>query len=266
MLGTALLTFTYFGANGIIELGGEIVNPGKVIPAAFFIAMPLVMLLYLAVALATVGAVPAHVLDDAAEPLLSVCQHTVGKTGILFFTVGGAVLALTTTLNAIFIVGTKSLLIMAQDHLLPTKLGRLNKRFGTPHIFLTAIWILSLLGIVAGFSLETLASYAALGGLIIFLPLQISAIRLPVLYPEQYRRSDFKLKGFWLWFCPAVGVVMVVFFSIIILFDLKSVWKISWFSAFIISGILYYHLRKKFLFAKGIRLTDLLKKKECRDV
>ncbi len=266
MIGTALLTFTYFGANGIIELGGEIVNPGKVIPAAFFIAMPLVMLLYLAVALATVGAVPAHVLEDAAEPLIRVCQNTAGKTGIFFFTVGGAVLALTTTLNAIFIVGTKSLLIMAQDHLLPTKLGRLNQKFGTPHVFLTIVWILSLLGIVSGFSMETLASYAALGGLIIFLPLQISAVRLPLLYPEQYQTSDFKLKGFWLWFCPVVGVVMVIFFSMIILFDLKSMWKIFGFIAFIISGILYYHLRKNFLFTKGIRLTDLLKKKECRDV
>ena len=35
-LGTALLTFTYMGANGIIELGGEIINPGQVIPRAFF--------------------------------------------------------------------------------------------------------------------------------------------------------------------------------------------------------------------------------------
>ena len=155
---------------------------------------------------------------------------------------------------------------MARDHLLPTKLGKLNQKFGTPHIFLTVIWFLSLLGIVSGFALETLASFAALGGLIIFLPLQISAVRLPVLYPEQYRTSDFKLKGFWLWFCPAVGVVMVIFFSIIILFDLKSMEEISWFIAFIISGILYYQLRKNFLFAKGIRLTDLLKKKEGRDV
>jgi amino acid transporter len=142
----------------------------------------------------------------------------------------------------------------------------LNQKFGTPHVFLTVVWILSLLGIVSGFSMETLASYAVLGGLIIFLPLQISAVRLPVLYPEQYQASDFKLKGFWLWFCPLVGVIMVIFFSIIILVDLKSMWKISGFLAFIISGILYYRLRKNFLSKRGIRLTDLLKKKECRDV
>jgi APA family basic amino acid/polyamine antiporter len=265
ILGTALLTFTYFGANGIIELGGEIVNPGKVIPRAFIIALPVVMLIYLAVAVTTVGAVPGDILQKSAEPLIYVCQQTVGKAGILFFTVGGAILALTTTLNALFIVGTKSLLMIAQDQLLPRKLGRLHQRFGTPHVLLTIIWILSVFGIVSGFSLETLASYAALGGLIIFLPIQIAAMRFPVLYPEQYRKSSFKLKGFWLRFCPLVGIIMVVFFSLIILYDLKSIWNIAWFIAFIVSGIFYYQLRKKFLLANGVRITDLLKGKENWD-
>ena len=265
ILGTALLTFTYFGVNGIIELGGEIVNPGKVIPRAFIIALPVVMLIYLAVAVATVGAVPSDILQKSAEPLIYVCQQTVGKTGILFFTVGGAILALTTTLNALFMVGTKSLLMIAQDQLLPRKLGQLHQRFGTPHVLLTIIWVLSVFGIVSGFSLETLASYAALGGLIIFLPIQIAAMRFPALYPEQYRKSAFKLKGFWLRFCSLVGIIMVVFFSLIILYDLKSIWNIAWFIAFIVSGIFYYQLRKKFLLANGVRITDLLKGKENWD-
>jgi APA family basic amino acid/polyamine antiporter len=47
LLATALLTFTYFGANGIIELGGEVVRPGRVIPRAFFIALPIVSLIYI---------------------------------------------------------------------------------------------------------------------------------------------------------------------------------------------------------------------------
>ncbi|MDP7113185.1 MAG: hypothetical protein QGH45_14525, partial [Myxococcota bacterium] len=58
LLGTALLTFTYLGANGIIELGGEIVHPGKVIPRAFWIAFPVVATVYVAAAVATVGAAP----------------------------------------------------------------------------------------------------------------------------------------------------------------------------------------------------------------
>ena len=179
--------------------------------------------------------------------------------GFVFFTLGGAVLALTTTLNALFIIGTKSLLMIAQDKLVPEKLGRLNQRFGTPHIFLTLAWLLSVLGIVSGFSLETLASYAALGGMTIFLPLMIAAVRLPKLYPAQYQQSDFKLRGFWLWFCTLVGMILMSFFSIIILIDLKSIWKIGWFMAFIASGIIYYQWRKRYLSMNGILIEDIIK-------
>jgi APA family basic amino acid/polyamine antiporter len=45
ILSFALLTFTYFGGNGIIEIGSEIKNPGKTIPRAFFIAFPIVTIL-----------------------------------------------------------------------------------------------------------------------------------------------------------------------------------------------------------------------------
>jgi APA family basic amino acid/polyamine antiporter len=259
LLGTALLSFTYFGANGIIELGGEIINPAKVIPAAFFIAFPIILVIYLLVAVATVGAVPADILLEADEPLIRVCQLTSGRAGLLFFINGGAILALTTTLNALFIVGSKSLLMIVQDKLLPEGLGCLNRRFGTPHVFLTIIWIFSLVGIISGFSLETLASYAALGTLIIFIPVQMAAIKLPAYYPEHYRKSVFKLKGFWLWFCPVVAILMVVFFSIIILYDLKSPLKVGSFILFIVTGSAYYLARKKYLLSKGIRLEDLNK-------
>jgi len=258
LLGMALLTFTYFGANGIIELGGEIVNPSRVIPQAFFIALPAVMLLYLAVATATVGALPGSVLYHATEPLLRVARDTTSRSGFVFFTLGGAVLALITTLNALFIIGTKSLLMIARDKLVPAKLGQLNQRFGTPHVFLTLAWLLAVLGIVSGFSLTTLASYAALGGMIIFFPVMVASIRLPTLYPEHYENAWFRLKGFWLWFCPIVGTLLMVFFSLIILTDLKSAWKIGWFMAFVASGIIYYHWRKRYLARNGIRITALI--------
>jgi APA family basic amino acid/polyamine antiporter len=257
LLGTALLTFTYVGANGIIELGGEIINPGKVIPAAFFIAFPIILAVYVLVAVATVGAVPAEMLLNAKEPLIAVSHQTTGRAGLFFFVCGGAILALLTTLNALFIVGTKSLLIIVQDGLLPAGLGSLNRRFGTPHIFLTIIWIFSLVGIISGFSLETLASYASLGVLIIFIPIQIAAIRLPKLFPDRYQKAGFKLKGVWLWFCPLVGILMVVFFSIIILYDLNSLLKVGSFLGFIFSGLIYYLIRKKYLRSKGICLENL---------
>jgi len=257
LLGTALLTFTYFGANGIIEIGGEIVNPGQTLPRAFFISFAVVAVIYVAVSLATVGAVPFDVLAGFEEPLIGVVRKTAGPAGYWFFIIGGAVLALVTTLHALFLVGTRSLLMVVHDGLFPAFLGRVHPRFHTPHILLAVIWLLSLMGIALRPPLETLASYAALGGLIIFLPVQIAALRLPRKYPERYERAGFKLTGFWFWFCPVVGVLMVVFFGMILVYDLKTPGKIGAFLLFIVSGLVYYLWRKRRLAARGVDLDRM---------
>ncbi|MEA3223483.1 MAG: APC family permease [Thermodesulfobacteriota bacterium] len=261
-LGVALLTFTYFGSNGIIELGGEIKNPGRVIPRALFIAFPVITTLYILVSIATVGALPWQTLTNSAEPLIAASKCLLGRFGFAFFIAGGAILALTTTLNALFIVATKSLLVIIDDGILPNRLGRLNKRFGTAHILLTIIWGLSILGVLSRFSLETFASYAALGGMIIFFPVLLASLILPRRYPDRYRNSEFKLKGIWFWLCPFVGFIMVVFFSAIIIFDLKSPLKIILFFVFISSGVLIYQLRKRHLLKQGIDLSDIKKQED----
>jgi basic amino acid/polyamine antiporter, APA family len=256
LLGVALLTFTYLGSNGIIELGGEIRDPGRVIPRAFFIALPVITVIYLLVALTAVGVVPWSSLTGESEPLIRVGNSFLGRGGMAVFVLGGAVLALTTTLNGLFIVGTKSLLVIIKDGLLPGKLGTLNRRFGTAHVLFTIIWVLSIVGVVSGLSLETFASYAALGGILIFVPLFIAAMRFPKLYPEEYRRSHFKLRGVWLYLCPAVGFCLVLFFSLVILADLKSPVKIGLFICFALSGVAYYILRKRNLKNRGIDLAE----------
>jgi APA family basic amino acid/polyamine antiporter len=262
LLGMALLSFTYFGANGIIELGGDIKNPGRVIPRAFAIAFAVVSVVYVAVAFATVGGAPLAQIIGEKEPLIAVSRCILSPAGTMYFVFFGAILAITTTLNALFIVGTKSLLMMVEDGLLPRKLGTHSRRFGTPWLLLALIWVSGLIGIFTGLDLETLASYAALGGLLIFFPIQIAALRLPRLYPDRYEASPFKLKGFLFWFCPIVGMGIVLFFSLAILSDLKTPARLIIFLAFILSGIFYYGLRRHYLAGRGIHLADLLHKED----
>lgn len=262
LVGVALLTFTYLGSNGIIELGGEIKNPGTTIPKAYFITFPVVTVVYLCVATATVGAIPWQKTAAEAEPLIFVSKSLLSDAGVMFFVLGGAVLALTTTLNALFIVGTKSLLIIIDDRLLPSWLGTIHSRFGTPHILLTIIWVLSIAGILSGLPIETFASYSALGGIIIFLPILIAALRFPRLYPDKYQQAAFKLKGVWLYVCVIVGFALILFFCLVILVDLKTLFKIGLFVVFVISGVLYYALRKRYLAALGIHLEAITKKED----
>ncbi len=149
---------------------------------------------------------------------------------------------------------------MVDDRILPSFLGKVNRRFGTPHVLLTLIWLLSIMGVLSGFSLKTFASYAALGGMIIFFPVLIASTVLPRRYPKEYLNSDFSLKGFWLWFCTSVGLLMVIFFSTIILLDMRSPVKIGLFLVFIASGGLFYMARKHYLLRNGIDLGDIKKR------
>jgi basic amino acid/polyamine antiporter, APA family len=250
-LGTALLSFTYMGSNGIIELGGEIKEPGKVIPRAILITFPVVAVLYLLVAVTTVNAASWRSTVLVEEPVISTARSSLGSAGFVFFMLGGAVLALITTLNAILILGTKSLLVIIDDGLLPRSLGAISRRFGTAHYLLLAVWLISMLGIISGLSLETFASYAALGSIIIFIPVLVAALVLPRRYPAAYAASSFKLTGFWLYFCPVVGIAIALFFCLVILADLGSAWKIGVFLLFALSGVVYYAFRSRFLARRG---------------
>lgn len=260
ILGVGLLTFTYFGANGIIELGSEIKNPGKTIPRAFFIAFPIVTILYIAIATGTVGTLSPEAIVGSEDPLVQAASRNLSRGLFVFFIFGGAVLALLTTLNALFLIGTRSLLMIVKDNILPQWMGKLSKGKQVPYVLLTMIWLLSILGVLSGFSLETFASYAALGGLVIFLPILLAARVFPKKYPEIYAKSSFRLSKFWLNFTVGVGVLMVLFFGLIILVDMGSILKSGIFIIFISSGILVFYLRKKYLATKGekIHITKLM--------
>ena len=262
LLGTALLTFTYLGANAIIELGGEIIDPGEIIPKAFMISFPIVAGIYILVGIATVGMADSEILNKSKEPLIIVSNIMFKEPGRLFFIFGGAVLALTTTLNAIFITGTKSLLVITRDNLLPKSLGRISHGFKTPYRALTLFWVLSVLGILSQFSLETLASYASLGALAITIPLQLVALTFSKKYPDYYAAAIFKLKGPWQFICPLAGIFMALFFGLIILVDLASFYKIGGFILFVLSGAVYFHLRKLYLLGKGIDVNKLKDKED----
>ena len=113
---SALLTFTILGANAAVELGDEIRNPRKNIPLSFLISIPVVVALYVAIGIVAAGLAPW---SGREISLADVAGSFLGRGPLLFFLIGGGFLAVVTTLNATYLWGTKSLLVIAEDGLLP---------------------------------------------------------------------------------------------------------------------------------------------------
>ncbi len=243
---SALLTFALLGANSVIELGGEIRDPGRNIPRSLFISIPLVACLYFVIGLVAAGSGPWR--EAAGELLVVPARRFLGPAGLRFFVLGGAVLAITTTLNATFMWATKSMMIVARDGLIPPGLAGTN-RLGAPHRFLTIIWVLGVVAIVVSVPAGTFEIFASVGGIVIFIPVMLSAMLLRRKMPRRYAAAPFRLRGPLYWICPAVGVLLALVILGMLLSRLEPV-PLLFFLAWLAAGALFYAWRRPVL-ARG---------------
>jgi APA family basic amino acid/polyamine antiporter len=250
----SLLTFTVLGANAAVELGDEIIEPRRNIPLSFLISIPIVVAIYVAIGAVAAGLAPWR--PEEESPLTEVAAQFLKGFPYLFFLLGGGFLAVVTTLNATYLWGTKSLLLVVEDGLLPRGLAAVNRRFGTPHWMLTFIFVISVLSlVVAGSQVETFAIFASLGGIIIFIPVMGAAFRLRRRFPRVYARSGVRLRGAWYFLAPAGGLLLCLLAIAVLLVDLSSRpqgwWFFAVFLVWLAGGALFAWLRRRKLGARG---------------
>jgi APA family basic amino acid/polyamine antiporter len=243
-IASGVLFFSYMGANFIIDLGAEIKNAGRNIPVSFAISMPIVIVIYTLMGLVTIGAVPSSVC--ANQPLSIAAGYFMPPGLALFFTVGGGLLALATTINATFMFASRYILVFAEDDVFPRALAGVNRRFGTPHWGLFIMFVLALAFLPLGASsFEVLAYTASIGSIILLFPILISAIRFPRKMPEAYARAPYKLKGVWLWIVPILGLLFGLFFIAALVMESLTAFLIL--VVWMIIGVIYYVIRDRYL-------------------
>jgi APA family basic amino acid/polyamine antiporter len=229
----ALLIFPYLGANAIIELGGEIKRPGRIIPLSFLIIIVLVAIIYISMSIVAVGVVSWEAC--ANKPL--------------------------TESAAAFLSGATLNLIIARDNLLPPILTRVNERFGTPHNMLTMIWLFSVAAVLGGLDIKALALYSTIGGLVIYIPVLISSLLLKKRMPERYAQSPLRVPEGVLFICVVLGILL---FLAALAALIGELWKTSNFLTYFLVvwtalGIAYYIILKAQLAKRGILLSDIKK-------
>jgi len=242
---SALLTFAHLGANTVIELGGEIKNPSRNMPLSLLITIPLVTTIYVLVGFIAVGVAPYSEVEKAGD-LTAAASVFMKGPWLAFFILGGAALAITTTINSTFMVATKSMLILSSDGMLPNFLAWIHPKYGTPWVFLTVIWGISVITILAELPISMFANFASIGGLIIFIPVMISAMMLKKRRPAEYEKAPFKLRGALYWIAPIGGLLLSVMAIGMLLYDSthRGYAELVFFVGWIIAGVAIFFVLK----------------------
>lgn len=174
LLPTAALVFiSYIGLTKVASVAEEIRNPGRNIPLGMFCSLLVILVMYGTVVAVVVGIVPAEQLYQTLTPLSDAALIAIGPAGKHLISLA-AVLAFATTANAGIMSGSRYLLAMSRDRVIPHSFSRFS-RFKTPHhaILLTSAVILL---IVSMAGLERIAKLASTFQLLVFAFVNVSVI------------------------------------------------------------------------------------------
>lgn len=221
LTGAVAAYFSYAGLQVLIEVGGEIKDPGRTIPRALAISFAVVLALYLCFVVAVV------LLHDAATPVSA--NALVGRIAESHFGAGfaravvvSALLAAATSVNGIFFTQARDVRALALDGRLPRVLA--SDQGGIPRAAVLALGGASLVATAAGASIRDYAILTAMCMMTVQAMLGISALRLPKQAPEAWRTSPFKpspaVLGFFGW---GLVIISLAFFALAVLQSPRSV-------------------------------------------
>ena len=200
-----ILRFSMIGSEFVSELGGDVKNPGRLIPLVMLTSLIMVTLLYIAISIVATGALNLE--EVKGETLALVAESIFPPAVYIFFIAGGVMLALLTSLNSIFAWCTKGIYTATKDGWLPEKLAVVN-RFGTPWIFLSLFFLVGIFPIISGMTMKYIAILGNAVGIIFGIIPVVALYNLKQRKPEAYAAAKFKLSPFNNKAFPVIAVIV----------------------------------------------------------
>jgi APA family basic amino acid/polyamine antiporter len=238
------LLFTFCaGGLFVVDVGGEVISAHKNIPRALTLGMILALGLYLCITVVTVGTI--HWSELNARSLVDVAETFMSGNTLLFFALGGAVIAAATTINAVLALQARLILVISEEELISPTLGAINLRFGTPHWALTLIYLLSSSALLCIPSVGFFASMLNFVMLLAVTLVALAGLKVARRHPRLCHRSATGLTPASLericWIVVASNVLIFSFFGIVMK------WASLVFAGVLMASYLYSRTRKETL-------------------
>ena len=202
-MGIAIGMWMYAGYESMSTVAGEVTDP-QVIPKATMITIPLIMAVYIIPTMAGLGSLGRW--EEWGTEAGSVGYGTVATTfwgpafGIFFVVV--AVLAQCSIYNTYIASGSRGFFALAEDHLAPPIMIKVDKKHGVPYIAVLSVAIVNI--ILCQFAFTTVVVIDVFLLVSAYVMIFISALILRKTIPEEDRK--FKIPGGY----PFLVVICVV--------------------------------------------------------
>ncbi|MFY1704520.1 amino acid permease [Micromonospora sp. WMMA1923] len=193
----AVVFFAYTGFEAVANLGEETRRPGRDLPLGVLGTLAVSAVLYIGVSFVIVGMVPYTEIDRGAP--IAAAFNAVGAGWAAVLVSIAAVSGLTSVILVQLVAMGRIGYAIARDGLIPTGIGAIHPRWGTPYRVTIAMTVL--VAVLAGFlPLSALADLVSIGALFAFV---IVSIAVPLV---RRSRPDLK-RPFRVPFSPVLPIV-----------------------------------------------------------
>lgn len=254
----AVATFSWAGFICITEVAGEVKNPKKTIPLAIIISLFIVLVLYTAQTYVFVGTAPWAESSKLGPTAVLVNARTFLPEWLVTMIAVGAILAMTTTINALMLLAAREALAWSRDQVLPIVFSRINKRFNTPEVTILLMTLVSIIGVSFAASLEKYALMVVFATMLLQIFGAIAVWRMPKGMPDVYNKALFKFSPFWRHFSM---IACVAVSGLLFLFGWLADYKTGIvFTGLMLFGVVYWFWRRAYVKKQGVELDSSLLK------
>lgn len=238
MASTALTVFyAFIGFETLPNVAGEMQNPKQNVPKAIISANSIVAVIYILIIAGTVAMLGRGILESNA-PVHDAFRMMVGPIGFWTISIGAVVSVFGLNMGESIMVPRFGAAI-AQDGLLPKKLGELNKN-GAPVIAIIFTGILTILLIMSG-SFESLAELSVVFRFFQYIPTAIAVLILRKKVTKGgsgLEKPSFKVPG------GAVIPIIAVIVSIWMVLAANPMNLVFAAIGFVVASVLYFVMKK----------------------
>jgi APA family basic amino acid/polyamine antiporter len=187
----ALMFVAYAGYGRVATLGEEVREPRKTIPRAIVSTLALSAIIYLAVAMVSVGAVGSEAMARATEGQgapLEMVARSFGVPGIPLLVGIGAITAMLGVIINLLLGLSRVLFAMGRRADMPNIVTRVDRKHASPYVAVAAVGVIILALTLIG-SIKLAWSFSAFTVLIYYSLTNLAALRIPRserLYPRAW--------------------------------------------------------------------------------
>ena len=230
MAAAAIVFFAFYGFDAVATSAEEAKNPGRDLTIGIVGSMLVCTIIYMAVAVAAVGALPYTALANSPEPLALVLRSLQQPVAAHLIALA-AVVALPSVILVMMYGQSRIFFVMARDGLLPRGLAKVSPRTGAPTL-ITLVTGVSVAAVAGFFRLDEIAELANAGTLVAFIAVGACLMILRRRFPDLPR----------LFRCPAPYVVgtLAILGCIYLFISLPSSTMVRFFLWNVIGLVIYF--------------------------